>query len=151
MRDPALPLLLLGVSTGLMAGASGRHAALLAGIAAALLVSTFGPIVPDGGSHAMAWVCVMAIAGATWLPRGVPIPVAGAAGAAAGLLHAGTGATLLSLALLVASALLAGIAARRGWRLAVQVVASWLFAVAALNVTLGLLPVTPGYLPDHLE
>jgi hypothetical protein len=151
MRDPALPLLLLGASTGLMAGSSGRRVALLVGIAGALLVSTFGPIVSDGVSHAVAWVCVVAIAGATWLPRGVPIPLAGAAGVAAGLLHAGTGATLLSLALLGASAVLAGIAAPRGWRLAVQVVASWLFAVAALNATLGLLPVTPGYLPDHLE
>jgi len=30
-------------------------------------------------------------------------------------------------------------------------VSSWVIAIAALAATLQLLPVTPGYLPDHLE
>ncbi|WP_275690418.1 hypothetical protein [Luteibacter yeojuensis] len=34
---------------------------------------------------------------------------------------------------------------------ALQVLISWLLAVAALTATLALLPVTPGYAPDHLE
>jgi hypothetical protein len=33
----------------------------------------------------------------------------------------------------------------------VKVVSSWLIAVALLAATLQLLPVTPGYIPDHLE
>jgi hypothetical protein len=33
----------------------------------------------------------------------------------------------------------------------IKVVSSWLIAVAALSITLQMLPVTPGYLPDHLE
>jgi len=33
----------------------------------------------------------------------------------------------------------------------VKVVSSWVIAVAVLAATLQLLPVTPGYLPDHLE
>ena len=33
----------------------------------------------------------------------------------------------------------------------VKVVCSWVIAVAILAATLQLLPVTPGYLPDHLE
>jgi hypothetical protein len=33
----------------------------------------------------------------------------------------------------------------------VKVVSSWVIAVAILAATLQLLPVTPGYLPDHLE
>ena len=33
----------------------------------------------------------------------------------------------------------------------VKVVSSWVIAVAMLAATLQLLPVTPGYLPDHLE
>jgi hypothetical protein len=33
----------------------------------------------------------------------------------------------------------------------VKVVASWLIAVAILAATLQFLPVTPGYLPDHLD
>jgi hypothetical protein len=40
---------------------------------------------------------------------------------------------------------------RRGLRLAVKVVVSWLIAIALLNAVLRLLPVTPGYLPDHVE
>jgi hypothetical protein len=35
--------------------------------------------------------------------------------------------------------------------IAVKVVSSWVIAVAVLAATLQLLPVTPGYLPDHLE
>jgi hypothetical protein len=40
---------------------------------------------------------------------------------------------------------------RRRAPIVVKVVASWLVAVAVLAGTLQLLPVTPGYLPDHLE
>lgn|GEM_PF-565045 len=39
----------------------------------------------------------------------------------------------------------------RGVGVAVKVVCSWLLAVAVLAATLAWLPVTPGYLPDHLE
>ncbi|HET6972107.1 MAG TPA: hypothetical protein VFH92_13350 [Phenylobacterium sp.] len=35
------------------------------------------------------------------------------------------------------------------WALAVG--ASWLIAIAALAAALPFLPVTPGYLPDHLD
>jgi hypothetical protein len=35
--------------------------------------------------------------------------------------------------------------------IAVKVVASWLIAMAVLAATLQFLPVTPGYLPDHLD
>jgi hypothetical protein len=33
----------------------------------------------------------------------------------------------------------------------IRVVSSWLVAIAALAAVLQLLPVTPGYMPDHLE
>lgn len=39
----------------------------------------------------------------------------------------------------------------RGAAVAVKVACSWLLAVAVLAATLAWLPVTPGYLPDHLE
>jgi hypothetical protein len=39
---------------------------------------------------------------------------------------------------------------RRG-SIPVKVVSSWLIAVAVLAISLQLLPVTPGYLPDHME
>lgn len=35
--------------------------------------------------------------------------------------------------------------------LAVKVASSWLIAVAILAVALKFLPVTPGYMPDHLQ
>jgi hypothetical protein len=35
--------------------------------------------------------------------------------------------------------------------IAVKVVSSWVIAIAVLAATLQLLPVTPGYLPDHME
>jgi len=44
----------------------------------------------------------------------------------------------------------AWIADRRA-RIALAVVASWLIAVAMLGTALQFLPVTPGYLPDHME
>jgi hypothetical protein len=42
------------------------------------------------------------------------------------------------------------IAARHG-PIPVKVVSSWVIAIAVLAATLQLLPVTPGYLPDHME
>jgi hypothetical protein len=39
----------------------------------------------------------------------------------------------------------------RGVSIPVKVVSSWIVAVAVLAAALQLLPVTPGYLPDHLE
>jgi hypothetical protein len=40
---------------------------------------------------------------------------------------------------------------RRQASIPVKVVSSWIIAVAILAATLQLLPVTPGYLPDHVE
>ena len=40
---------------------------------------------------------------------------------------------------------------RSGMPLPLKVLSSWLIAVVALAATLELLPVTPGYLPDHLD
>jgi hypothetical protein len=41
--------------------------------------------------------------------------------------------------------------ARRYGSIPIKVVSSWLIAIAALSGVLQFLPVTPGYLPDHLE
>ncbi len=40
---------------------------------------------------------------------------------------------------------------RRHGSVPVKVLSSWVIAVAVLAISLQLLPVTPGYLPDHLE
>ncbi|MGA7822842.1 MAG: hypothetical protein WCA14_01515 [Steroidobacteraceae bacterium] len=42
-------------------------------------------------------------------------------------------------------------ARRRGQAIVLKVLASWLIAVAVLAATLQFLPVTPGYLPDHVD
>lgn len=39
----------------------------------------------------------------------------------------------------------------RSGSIAVKIVSSWLVAVAILAATLQFLPVTPGYLPDHMD
>jgi hypothetical protein len=52
----------------------------------------------------------------------------------------------LLLALLPASLI-----ADRRVLLALRVIGSWLIAVAMLGVLLQFLPVTPGYLPDHMD
>ena len=42
-------------------------------------------------------------------------------------------------------------AVRRGVVLPTKVISSWLIAIAALAAILQFVPVTPGYLPDHVE
>jgi hypothetical protein len=42
-------------------------------------------------------------------------------------------------------------ARRQGQAIVLKVLASWLIAVAVLAAALQLLPVTPGYLPDHMD
>lgn len=39
----------------------------------------------------------------------------------------------------------------RRQRIAIKVLSSWLIAVAVLAATLQFLPMTPGYLPDHMD
>ena len=36
-------------------------------------------------------------------------------------------------------------------RTAIKIVVGWLIAIVLLNAALRLMPVTPGYLPDHVE
>ncbi|HUA24993.1 MAG TPA: hypothetical protein VMA54_12795 [Steroidobacteraceae bacterium] len=40
---------------------------------------------------------------------------------------------------------------RQGQAIVLKVLASWLIAIAVLGATLQFLPVTPGYLPDHVD
>ena len=45
----------------------------------------------------------------------------------------------------------ASLVVARNASIPIKVASSWVIAVAVLAATLQLLPVTPGYLPDHLE
>jgi hypothetical protein len=116
--------------------------------------------VPQGwveGIFVGCWISIVATAAAVHAPAGLSVPAAVALSVNAGIwvgavsALSGPGFNLVKtlpcvLALLPA----ASIIARRA-PIVVKVVASWLVAVAVLAGTLQLLPVTPGYLPDHLE
>jgi hypothetical protein len=58
---------------------------------------------------------------------------------------------LCAVAGLLLAVLPASLTADRRVLLALKVIGSWLIAVAMLGALLQFLPVTPGYLPDHME
>ena len=101
-----------------------------------------------------AWAIISAASLAAMLGslpiRPVRITIAAAAGLVTGLLTTGW-PMLVVLVALPMTGMLARFAVARDWPLAVKVVAGWLLATAMLNATLTVLPVTPGYVPDHLE
>ena len=63
----------------------------------------------------------------------------------------GSGADILKSAPAVLLLLPAAWLMARRASIAVKVASSWLMAIAILAAALAFLPVTPGYLPDHLE
>jgi hypothetical protein len=103
------------------------------------------------------WASVAASAATVYLPR--EMSASGAAGLSinagiwSGAEVALTGSRLDLAKALVCVLLLIPASCVVSWRapIIVKVVASWLIAVAILAATLQFLPVTPGYLPDHLD
>jgi len=99
----------------------------------------------------------VATAGSVHLPPrrkgALALPLAANAGVWAGGVIAVTGAPGdLVAALPWALVALPGVClAETRAAIALKVVASWLIAVAGLAALLPFLPVTPGYLPDHLD
>jgi hypothetical protein len=130
----------------------------LALVAVATLVSRLLP--PDISTEILflgCWGSVVASAAAVHLPNGLPglgaLAVAANAGFWSGAVVAVAGSEsdllwALPAALAVAPAVWL---IRSRAAIVVKVVSSWLMAVALLAATLQLLPVTPGYMPDHLE
>ena len=103
------------------------------------------------------WLSVVACAASVHLPRGLSprlaLLLAIDAGLWSGALIAAEGRWLdLPAAWLCMLALLPAALAVH-WRLPIvaKVISSWLIAIAVLAAALPYLPVTPGYLPDHLE
>lgn len=150
-----LPALLVTATFGI-AAARARCAfwVLVAFAATAVSISCVSmPIARSEPAHFSSWIAVVACGASVHLaapgPR-VAFALAIAAGAGAGLItHDAT--TLAMLPLVAAVALLASRVIARYVPLATKVVCSWLIAVALLAATLQTLPVTPGYLPDHLD
>ncbi len=160
MRDSLLPSAMLCVALALPLGfvpartAALSVAACVAGALAALLAR-----MPPGYEDVIfsgCWFSTLILAGCVHLPRGMNRIAAIALGANAGLWAGQVAQTDAHAAnLLVALPfLLLWVPARwlvrtdRG--IALKVVASWLMAIAGMEMVLTLIP-TPGYMPDHME
>jgi hypothetical protein len=161
MRDAVVPAALLFVALGLalaFAPLRARVPSLLA-LSAALGVFTFLPM-PQGwleGVFVGCWLGVIATAASVHFVGGLgpvgALALSLDAGAWAGAVLSTSGSRLdLLKALPCLSIILpASWVVRRYDSLPVKIISSWVIAVAVLAITLRLLPVTPGYLPDHME
>ena len=150
---------LLCGSTGLMLGvakAAPRRATVIIGlgILAATAMAMPRISVPDNNAFMAAWIAILVVAAAcvsgAWASRALAFPMTMVAGAITGLL-ADDSPLLTALVALPIAYGVAKLVIAHALDLALRVVAGWLLAVAVLNASLALLPVTPGYLPDHLE
>lgn len=160
MRDSLLPGAMLCVALALPLGfASTRIAALalaacLTGALAALLV----PIPPghDDAIFTGCWLSTLLLAASVHLPRGMNPASAIALGANAGLWAAlvtrtdGHIANLLIALPLLLLCVPARWLVQTGRGIALKVVASWLMAIAGMEMVLTRVP-TPGYMPDHMD
>lgn len=164
MRDPLLPQILLAAALGLALSYAGRdvgrQGAVILVVAAVVVALIPLPGVPVDLIFAAAWLSVAATAASVHLPeawrlRWEPWPTRGLAlnaGLWMGFLHhAGVSPFGLAFAVPFVVLMLPGAwMVGRGWGIAVKVAASWLIAVAVLQVVLGFVP-TPGYEADHME
>lgn len=161
MRGGVLAATLLCAALGVALAFAPRRTwpACLALLAGATMPGLALPIPPAiaGAVFLCGWLSVIACAATVHLPRGLsPGPamlLSFNAGLWSGALVAldGHGPDVFHAWCGVLALLPATLAPR--WRLAVaaKVVSSWLIAIAVLAAALPYLPVTPGYLPDHLE
>jgi hypothetical protein len=127
--------------------------------AATAALIAFAPI-PAAWSarvHLACWIAIVACSASVHAPNAIGLRVSIALALAAGVTGgavadlARTRAIVALLPLIATAVCVASHAVVRRVPLAPKVVSSWLIAVALLAATLQMLPVTPGYLPDHLE
>jgi hypothetical protein len=161
MRGGVVPPALLFVALGLALAFAPRSAwapSLLA-LLAALGAFTFLPVpqVWLEGVFLGCWTSVIATAASVHLVRGLKTWAAIALSLNAGVWASavtslsGSPLDLLRGLPWVLICLPASWVVGRYATIPVKVVSSWVIAVAVLAATLQLLPVTPGYLPDHME
>jgi hypothetical protein len=161
MRSGIAPSALLLVALGLALTHAPRRAWVSSLLALVTMMVTFlflpAPHAWLEGIFFGCWISVIATAASVHLRRGVSTRVALAlslnAGAWASAAVVQSGARIDVLMVLPAVLILwpaCSVTARHG-SIPVKVLSSWIFAIAVLAVTLQLLPVTPGYLPDHTE
>jgi hypothetical protein len=161
MRGGALPPALLLAALGLALAAAPKRVWMwsVLALAATLAVVLLMPVPGAWADMAFlgCWVSTAATAGCVHLRKDVSlrggIALSLNAGVWAGAVLAAAGGRFdvlkaMPAALLVLPA--AWLVARRA-SIAVKVASSWLIAIALLCAALPFLPVTPGYLPDHLD
>jgi hypothetical protein len=161
MRGGALPPALLAAALGIalaFARSRERRTGLCLFAAIALAVSQVPwPRPWLDGVFVACWAGVVAGAASVHLPlrlrRAVALPLAVNAGVWAGAVVAlaGLPGDLIKALPWVLLAVPAARLTDTRAAIALKVAASWLIAVAALAALLPFLPVTPGYLPDHLD
>jgi hypothetical protein len=161
MNGGALPALLVCAAVAI-ALANAARAVRARSLLAFVVSSTTAALVPMPApwtepAHFACWVAIAACGASAYVPNRIgwhtSIALAVVAGAAAGAVVAlaNTPGTAALLPLVAASTSLAARGVAQRLPIAPKVVASWLIAVALLAATLQILPVTPGYLPDHFE
>ena len=161
MRGGVVPPALLFAALGLALAFAPRRAWALSLLAlcATLGASTFVPVphVWLEGVFLGCWISVIATAATVHLVRGLSPCAALALSLNAGVWASavvslsGSRLDLLKALPCVLIFLPASWVVGRHGSIPVKVVSSWVIAVAVLAATLQLLPVTPGYLPDHME
>jgi len=160
MRGGALPAALLCCSLGLALACAPRRAwaPSLFALALTACVSAAAPL-PKAWADLMfsgCWLSVITCTCAVYRQRGIGFGAAVALSANVGIwcggviTVAGSPSNLLE-ALPCVSAVMIAAPARHRMPIAVQVLSSWLIAIALLAATLQVIPVTPGYVPDHIE
>jgi len=160
MRDLLLATAMLGGGVGLSTGCSRIRAAQTCSVALASFVIATSITRADISDRILvaSWILIACSAALCWLPRDrAPHALRMLLSMACGAVAGGFNHRLLSTAGLVFAASLlsltlgAVILAAKKWILPMRIAAGWLVAIATLNVSLTIIPVTPGYLPDHLE
>jgi hypothetical protein len=161
VRGGALPPALLLAALGLSLGCAerGSIARGLLALIAGMGIATLLPLSRDGleGIFLGCWVSVVATAASVYLVRGPNAWIALALSLNAGIWTSAVvhlaGRPLDLIKALPCILILFPVAwlVRRNTPIPIRVVSSWIIAIATLAAVLQLLPVTPGYLPDHLE
>ncbi len=161
MRTAALPAALLVAALAFALSFAPRRAMWIGlPVFAALLIGAGMVRTPLGWEEAIflgCWASVLATAALVHLPHGVSTAVAVGAAANTGLwsgLLIATAGEAIDVAKTLPIALLCipgAWLARRPFRIALKVAASWLIAVAVLAAAIPFTTPTPGYVQDHME
>jgi hypothetical protein len=161
MRGGVVPpaLLFMGLGVALTFAPRSAWVPSLFALLATLVAFSFWSVPPAWleGVFLGCWISVVATAASVHLARGLSPTAALALSLNAGVWASavvsvsGSGLDLLKALPCVLIFLPASWVTARHTAIPVKVVSSWVIAIALLAATLQLLPVTPGYLPDHME